>query len=161
MPEFEHDAHKQAYEKVGGYLKDSFGSQGFTANPAVPVYVGVTGSALVEVGVLPWGSDDAVVVVRSCCVMGMDEVPAECMKFLLESNYNFRFGAFGLDGESDVVFEHTLAAGKLDKEELEASVVAVQGTADRFDDEIVKNWGGMTGREKFLQAAKEAGLTPP
>jgi hypothetical protein len=160
MVEFANDAHKQAFEKVGQYLKDSFGSEGFKPHPTGPGYVGVTGSALVEVGVLPWGDDDAVVNVRSCCVMDMGEVPAECLKFLLEENYKFRFGAFSLDSDGDITFEHTIAAGKLDTEELAASVTAVQGTADQYDDRIIENWGGVTAREKFLQAAKEAGLMP-
>jgi len=154
---FEHEAHEKAYEKVGKHLQETFGV-GFVAIPDAPVYVGTQGSCMVQVWVFPWGPDDAVVNVRSWVVMDMGEIPADCLKFLLEQNYQFRFGAFSLDADGAVVFEHTIPAGKLDREELQASVSAVLATADEYDNRIVSEWGGVTAREKAMSAAKEAGL---
>ena len=154
---FEHDAHEEAYKKVGKYLEETFGTN-FTAVPDAPVYVGVQGSCMVHVVVYPWGTDDAVVNVRAWLVMEMGEIPADCLKFLLEENWKFRFGAFSIDSDGDIVFEHTIVAGKLDRVELEASVKAVLSTADDYDNRIVSEWGGVTAREKALNAAKEAGL---
>lgn len=150
---FESKAHQKAFEKVGKYLKRSFGGT-FVPRPDVPSYVGTGGSALVEVWVYPW-ADDAVVNVRSCCVMDMGQIPQDCLRYLLDQNFGFVFGAFSLDKDGDINFEHTLLASKLDPKELEASVKAVQVTADKYDDEITKRWGGVTGREKVLQIARQ------
>lgn len=155
--EFEHKAHRQAYEKVGKLLKDSFG-EGFAAVPDVPVYVGLQGSCMVNVIVYPWGSDDAAVNVRSWCVTDLSELSADLMSFLLTENWKFMFGAFSVDPDGDIAFEHTIPAGNLDREELEASVRAVLATADEYDDRIVREWGGATARDKALNAAREAGL---
>lgn len=154
---FKHKAHKKAYENVGKLLKQSFG-RGFAPHPEKPVYVGTQGSCLVQVVVHPWGSDDAVVSVGSCCVMDIGELPYELLKFLLEENYKFRFGAFSIDGDGDIVFEHTIAAAKLDAEEMEASVRAILSTADEYDDRIVREYGGVTGKEKLMRQAREAGI---
>lgn len=157
--DFEHDAHKEIYEKVGGYLKESFGDKGFIAPPDAPLYIGGEGSAMIQVVVYPWGSDDAIVNVRSWCVMDMGEMPPECMKFLLSESFTFRFGAFSLDPEGDIVFEHTIPGRNLDRAELDASVNAVRSTANEYDDRIIREWGGVTAREKAMNAAREAGIT--
>lgn len=157
--DFEHDAHKEVYEKVGKYLKESYGSEGFITVEDAPLYIGGEGSAMIQVVVYPWGSGDAVVGVRSWCVMDMGEMPPECMKFLLNENFTFRFGAFGIDPEGDICFEHTLPGRNLDREELDASVNAVRSTANEYDDRIISEWGGVTAREKAMTAAREAGVS--
>ena len=154
---FKNDTQKKAFETVGKYLEQTFG-KGFVRRPDVPSYVGTQGSCLVEVWVYARGSNEAVVNVRSCCVLDIGEIPPDCLKFLLEENFKFVFGAFSLDSDGDINFEHTLLAGKLDREELEASVKAVLTTADEYDDRIVREWGGVTGREKLLRRAREQGL---
>jgi hypothetical protein len=154
---FKNNAQKKAFENVGKYLEQSFG-KGLVRRPDAPCYVGTQGSCLVEVWVYARGSNGAVVNVRSCCVMDMGEIPADCLKFLLEENFKFTFGAFSLDRDGDINFEHTLLATKLDREELEASVKAVLTTADEYDDRIIRDWGGVTAREKLLRQAREAGL---
>jgi hypothetical protein len=53
-----------------------------------------------------------------------------------------RFGAFGLDSDNDVFFEHSIVGSTSDKVELKASVMAVVMTADRYDDQISSRWGG-------------------
>lgn len=67
---------------------------------------------------------------------------AELMKFLLRENDRMRFGAYGLDEDEDIFFEHTIVGSTCDKEELKASVVAVVMTADDADDKIIAKWGG-------------------
>jgi len=64
------------------------------------------------------------------------------MQFLLRKNDDMRFGAFGLDRDMDIFFEHTIVGSTCDKEELRATVMAVLQTADKYDDEIVAKWGG-------------------
>jgi hypothetical protein len=77
-------------------------------------------------------------------VRDVDVVP-ELMEFLLHENDKMRFGAFGLDSDNDVFFEHTIVGGACDKEELRASVTAVAVTADRYDDQLVARFGGKRG----------------
>jgi hypothetical protein len=47
-----------------------------------------------------------------------------------------------LDKSGDVTFEHNIVGSTCDKNELKASIMAVVGTADRYDDQIVSRWGG-------------------
>jgi hypothetical protein len=53
-----------------------------------------------------------------------------------------RFGAFGVDKDGDIIFEHTIVGSTIDKEELKSSVKAVLSVADHYDDDIVSRWGG-------------------
>jgi hypothetical protein len=156
---FSHRAHQRGYEQVGKDLRKAFGDV-VMARPDAPSYVlSPIGSALVEVSVFPW-MEEAIVNVRSCCVMDMPQIPQDCLRFLLEENFKFVFGAFTIDKDGDINFEHTILASKLDIHELESSVKAVQITADKYDDEITRRWGGVTGRDKILGMARDAGLVP-
>jgi len=143
--QFKTDAQRAVYEKVAAWLKDAFGPT-VQARREAPVFdVGINlalgGSALAHVAVHPWGDDDATVTVRAYVVTDVEPTP-ELMHFLLRENDTMRYGAFGLDKDDDIFFEHALVGSTLDKEELMASVMAVLNTADRYDDEIRQRWGG-------------------
>ena len=99
------------------------------------------GSAVVVVSVREWGDDDATISVFSWVITGA-EITSELMEFLLKKNYNMRFGAFSIDDENDIHFEHTIVGSSIDKAELQASVMGVANIADSFDDEIKERWGG-------------------
>jgi hypothetical protein len=99
------------------------------------------GSAFAQIGVFPWGDDDALITTRSYVVTGI-ELTAELMRFLLHENAGMRFGAFGIDEDGDVIFEHSIVGSTCDQRELESSVTAVAATADEYDDRIVSRWGG-------------------
>jgi hypothetical protein len=157
--DFTHRAQRRAYEDVGRNLRRSFGGDMVMARPDAPSYVLTAGSALMEVAVFPW-LEEAIVNIRCCCVMDMPTIPPDCLRFLLDENYKFVFGAFTIDPDGDINFEHTILASKLDERELEASVKAVAVTADKYDDEITRRWGGTTGRDKILGMARQAGLVP-
>lgn len=143
---FQHQAHEEVYNKVGSYLKEVFGEMVHT-RADFPSYVVPMGSAFANVNVYPWGDTDATVNVRAWVVMGAEMTP-ELMHYLLRQNDDFRFGGFGLDKENDIFFEHTIVGSTLDKEELKASVLAVVGTSDRYDDEIQRKWGGRRATDK-------------
>lgn len=141
MPvQFQSEAQKAVYEKVGQYMKDLFGELA-RARDDLPGYYLTMGSAVVQAFVLTWGDKDAVVNVRSYVVMGAERTP-EMLEFLLRQNYDMRFGGFSLDKDGDVVFEHTIVGSACDKDELKASVMGVLSTADEYDDQIVSRWGG-------------------
>jgi hypothetical protein len=151
---FKNKAQKGAYEKVGKYLKEYFGEM-FSSAEDKPIYQGLIGSAIVNVIVYSWGDDDAVVNVRSCCVMDLDELAPDLLEHLLRENFKFRFGAFSIDPDGDINFEHTIVGSTLDKGELVASVRAVSRIADQYDDIITARWGGVTGLQKSIQKFEE------
>ena len=114
----------------------------------LPVISLFMGSALVEVSVFPSGDDEAIVNTRSYVVTNVDLKP-DLMKFLLQENSKMRFGAFGIDDNGDLIFEHTIVGSSCDKPELEASVKAVLAIADEYDDKIVEIWGGKRALDRI------------
>ncbi|HNS52824.1 MAG TPA: YbjN domain-containing protein [Anaerolineae bacterium] len=147
--EFESDVQKQVYEKVSGYMRDIFGEQA-RARPDRPVHLIQVGSTLTHVVVAPWGDDESVVMVRAYVVYQADLVP-ELLLFLLKENDSKRFGAFGVDRDGDIFFEHSIVGSTCDKAELKASVMAVVWTADQYDEQITQRWGGMREVDRFEQ----------
>ena len=147
--EFKHEAHREAYEKTRQYLTDAFG-------PIVHVFEEVPGfaipygSAVAFVRVLPW-RDEAVVCTRAYVVTDIEHSP-ELYQFLLRSNADFVFGAFGIDEDGDITFEHTILATHMDPDELKDSVMAVLWTADHYDDQIVEQFGGLRALDKMRGA---------
>ncbi|MEM2889785.1 MAG: YbjN domain-containing protein [Candidatus Hadarchaeum sp.] len=137
---FETPAQKAIFEKVGTWMKELFGEQAMARQDA-PAYGIVVGSSLTQVFVIPWGDDDATIETMSYVVTG-PELSPELLRFLLEKNFNMRFGAFSLDGDGDIVFSYGIVGSTSDKEELKASIFAVAKTADEFDDQIVSRFGG-------------------
>lgn len=137
---------QDTYEKIADWLKAAFGEMLVTAIPDAPVFVFHPGDTLAEIVVAPWGDDDATITVRSWVVQDV-EVTRDLMHYLLRENDRFRFGGFGLDSEDDVFFEHTIVGSTCDPEELRASVIAVSGTSDRYDDEIIARFGGVKSIE--------------
>ena len=144
--EFKHQAHREAYEKTKEYLLDMWGSA-VNILDEVPGFALTYGSAVVFVRVLPW-RDEAVVCSRSYVVMDIEHTP-ELMEFLLRTNADFVFGAFGFDSDGDITFEHTILATHMDRDELRDSVLAVAVTADEYDDRIVEQFGGITAYDKM------------
>jgi len=68
----------------------------------------------------------------------------DLLRGLLVENATTRFGAFALVDSGDIVFQHSIVADHLDREEFLATVDAVALTADEFDDRIVIRFGGHT-----------------
>jgi hypothetical protein len=138
--EFETEAQKACFEKVAPWITDLFGGS-VLRNPDRPVLGVVEGSAFAQIGVFPWGAEDATITTRAWVVTHA-ELGEELLLFLLRENGGMHFGAFGLDDEGDIFFEHSIVGSTCDRKELESSVVAVLRTADEYDDRIVARWGG-------------------
>jgi len=138
--EFTNKAQQDCYEKVVPWMKEIFG-EFVRVREDAPLLSVVIGSAVVQIGVFPWGEDDVTVVARSYVVTGV-EMTLELAQFLLKENSEMRFGAFGIDSDGDVTFQHSIVGSQLQKEELKATVMAVVWTADEYDDKIVAKWGG-------------------
>jgi hypothetical protein len=141
--EFENAAQKACYEKVRVWMAELFGEMARTSDD-MPSFQLTLGSAWVMVTVFPWGDDDASITARSWVVRGA-EITSDLQQYLLRQNDSMRFGAFGLDKDNDIFFEHTIVGSSVDKQELKASVLGVLSTADRHDDQIRSRWGGKRG----------------
>jgi hypothetical protein len=148
--EFTNDLHRQTYEHVQGLLSTLYGGQ-YAVSEEWPRFILQEGSAELNVLVLPWGDDRAVVELRAYVVFGA-ELTAELMRYLLQKNDEMVLGAFGVDGDGDVFFSHTLLADDLGTPELRTSVAAVMSAADEYDDEIQKRWGGQRVADRWEQA---------
>lgn len=145
--EFKTDMQKQVYEKLQGWVKELFGAFA-RQREDLPAFGIMVGSAYVLVNVVPWGDDDATITTRSYVAFGT-ELTAELMHYLLRENDRMRFGAFGMDNEGDIFFQHTIVGSTCDKEELRASVMAVVYTADEYDDKIIQKWGGQRAIDRM------------
>lgn len=141
MPiEFQTEAQRTTYEKVKPWFRELFGDYVTIAEDR-PTFWVLIGSAWTQTTVYPWGEEDATITSRAWLVTGAELTP-ELLKYLLRENADMRFGAFGIDADDDILYEHTIVGSTCDKDELRASVQAVAFTADRYDDEIVKRFGG-------------------
>ena len=143
---FANASQRLAYDRISAWLPELFGDRVIPRRD-VPAFVVAVGSALVQTGVHPWGEDDATITSRAYVVRGARPDP-ELLKFLLRRNADMRFGAFGIDDEGNVIFEHTIVGSTCDRVELAASVVAVARVADDYDDRIVARWGGRRALEE-------------
>lgn len=148
--QFQTSAQEACYDKIALWIKELFGKFP-CARQDIPGLGLFMGSALVEVLVFPW-RDDAIINTRSYVVTGIELSP-ELLRFLLEENTKMLFGAFGIDGNGDIVFEHTIVGSTCDKKELQASVNAVLEVADEYDDKIVEKWGGQRALDR-MQAVR-------
>jgi hypothetical protein len=139
--EFETQAQQEVYEKIEPWMKEMFGI--FLKKREDAPYFGVhVGSAFVHVGVHPWEKNNATLTTRAYVAVNVEITP-ELMEFLLRENDTMRFGAFGLDKDHDIFFEHTIVGTTCDIEDVKSSVLAVGYAVDQYDDQIVARWGGM------------------
>lgn len=138
--EFKNQVHSDAYERVRQLMTQLYG-ESFGADEEAPRFTVSAGSTRVDLWVLPWAEESAVVSARAWVTMGA-QLDESLLKYLLELNDETIFGAFGLDKEGDIFFEQNVLADNLDKSELREAVGAVRHYADRYDDEIQKRWGG-------------------
>lgn len=141
--EFSSAAQQATYEQVKTWMRELFGEMAFAREDA-PAFSFSMGSSWAQITVWPWGNDDTTVTARSWVVRGADVNP-DLMSFLLHENDKMRFGAFGLDSDNDIFFEHSIVGSSLNKNELKATVMAVITTSDNYDDQIRSKWGGQRG----------------
>jgi hypothetical protein len=146
-PEFEHQRHREAHERVAEYLdelfEDALEDQGH-------FYVRY-GSTVLEIAIEPYGPDEASVIIMSYCVQGA-EVDEDLRTGLLELNHDLPFGAFSIVGK-DIFFSHALFGRTLQRTNLLGAIAAVAETSDRYDDLIADKYGG----ERALDRIQDTG----
>lgn len=149
MTEYASKAQEQVAERIRPWMQEMFGNllQGVQDHCAT-LHVRV-GSARTETTVTPWGEDDATITTRACVAAG-SRIDEALLRRLLQINHDVRFGAFSLDEHGDIFYSHSIVGSTCDREELRSSVTSVVLVADRYDDEIVRRWGGKRALEQPL-----------
>lgn len=137
---FQTQAQQRCYETITPWMEELFGSLCKT-RADIPVIAVLAGSVLAQVGVSAWGENDATITTRAYLVTDVELTP-DLLLFLLQENEHMRFGAFGIDADHDIFFEHAILGSTVDKAELKSSVLAVAATADQYDERIIARWGG-------------------
>jgi hypothetical protein len=138
--EFVSPAQKATYEKIKPWIQDLFGVFAYERTD-YPVFGVAIGSAYSTTGVHAWGQDEATICTRAYVVTDLERTP-DLMEYLLLQNGLMRFGAFGMDENGDIFFEHSILGSACDRDELKASIMAVISVADSTDDAIMSRWGG-------------------
>lgn len=146
--EFKTAAQKTCYERIKPWIEQVFGERGAVPHGEIPMWFIPIGSAVAQLLVSPWGEDDSTVGCRAYVVTGA-ELTTDLMRFLLKANDQMRFGAFGIDDDGDIFFEYRVVGSTIDKPELRAVSLAVAGTADEYDDQIIRRWGGQSAVERM------------
>ncbi len=136
---FKTPAQKSCYEKIKPWIEEWFGEIS-VCDSTIPLFSIPFRSAIAHVIVNPW-YDDAVITTRAYVVSGAT-LSSDLLHFLLRKNVSMRFGAFGIDDDGEILFEHNIVGSTCDREELNASIVEVMRMANKYDDEIIEKWGG-------------------
>jgi hypothetical protein len=147
--EFANDVQRQVYERIKPWMAKKLHVQQFgdvymrTDRPAFGL---MWGSVFVQVAVLPLPmptplGDDAMIVSRAY-LANKPRLDADLLEYLVRMNDQARFGAFGVDEDGNVYFQHAILGSEATIQELRISVSAVAQTADRFDEQIIGRWGG-------------------
>lgn len=125
-------AQEQCYALVETYLRQAFGE---LAEPHETGAIHVGLGRGIWVGVQPIGDELAEVTVY-CWVGRGIPITEEVTKFLLEQNNLLRFGTFGLDSDSDIIFKHSFFGDGLTKAGLARVVRWLADSAVEAEDEL-------------------------
>jgi len=112
------------------------------------------GSTVLEISILPYEDDDAVIEVLAFCVQGV-EPTFEMMQELLRLNSEVPLGAFSLVG-GDIFYSHSFLGRRLRGEQLIASLDSVAAISDEYDEHLVAKYGGETALERLRSNAQRS-----
>lgn len=149
--DFEHDAHRQAYEKVGKYLEEFFEEP--YRDPDDGHFYVTYGSTVLEIAVDAYGPEEAIVRIVAYCVQGVD-VSENLERGLLETNLDLPIGGFALI-DRDVFLCYSLIGKALGRRSLLDAIAAIANTTDEYDDLIVAKYGGMRALDRLRQGESE------
>lgn len=118
----------------------------------------VLGFRSARVWIVPASLESGMTVIRVFAITNMEvPVTAELSSYLVSKNLDFICGSFALDTEHGAVwFNHNLLGPFAVPEEVEATIVMIAETADRFDDEIKSRFGGRL----YVESSDET-IPPP
>jgi len=110
------------------------------------------GSTVLEISILPYQEDDAVVEVLAFCVQNV-EPSFELMQELLTLNAEIPLGGFSAIGR-DIYYSHSFLGRRLRPEQLIASLDSVASISDEYDEKLVAKYGGVTALDSIRRASK-------
>lgn len=137
---FQTEAQKICYQKVSDWLPELCDriSHPVSNNPIFSLQFG---SATVLVEVRPFRQIESIIYIWAYVATEV-EVSDDLMLYLLKQNDIFRFGGFSMADDGDVRFHVTLLGASCQQNQFKLALNEVLESADRYDDLIVKRWGG-------------------
>jgi hypothetical protein len=141
---------EEVYRQVKSYL-DELVDEHFDDAAHCDFYLKY-GSTVLEISVIPYEEDDAVIEVLAFCVQGV-EPSFDLMQELLRLNSEVPLGAFSLVGKN-IFFSHAFLGRRLVGEQLIASLNSVATISDDYDEELVARYGGETAIERIRADAQ-------
>lgn len=142
---FESPVHQETFDKLQEYLGELFEEP--YHDPENDHFYVRYGSTVLEISVEPYSAEEAMVVIMSYCVQGV-ELAEELLAGLLELNHEMACGHFSVVG-NDIFFAHSMFGRSLDARDLLRAITAVATVADDYDDRIVARYGGQTALERI------------
>ena len=146
---FQTEAQKDCYQKVAEWLPEIYDRVSNLFSD-IPTFSLQFGSATVLVEVRPFKQIEAIIYIWSYVVTEV-EVSSELLRFLLQQNDAFRFGGFSMADDGDIRFHVTLLGSSCQQNEFKLAVTEVLESADLYDDEIVKRWGGRRAADNLFE----------
>ena len=142
---FHTQCQEEVYRQVKNYL-DELVDEHFDDAEHCDFYLKY-GSTVLEISIMPYEEDDAVIEVLAFCVKGVEQ-SADLMSELLELNSHVALGAFSMVG-NEIFFSHSFLGRRLRPEQLIASLDLVASLSDEYDEQIVEKYGGETAIERL------------
>lgn len=153
--EYEHQAHEDAYDKVGRYLEDYFDQP--YRDPDDGHYYVTYGSTVLEISVDAYGPEEAIVRLVAYCVQGVD-VSENLERGLLETNLDLPIGGFSLI-DRDVFLCYSIFGKAIGRRSLLDAIAAIANTSDEYDDLIVAKYGGKRAIDSLREEQSPASET--
>src|SRR5438874_8844900 len=150
---FHTQCQEEVYRQVKSYL-DELVDEHFDDAQHCDFYLKY-GSTVLEISILPFQEDDAVIEILAFCVQSV-EPSFELMQELLRLNSEVPLGAFSLVGR-DIFFSHAFLGRRMRPEQYMASLERVATISDEYDDKLVEQYGGETA----LEIIRTRGLRRP
>ena len=134
-------------------MHELFG-EALVVSDSTPEFAIRVGSTIARIAVQPVAGD-ALICTRAYVVRGA-KLDYELLHFLLRENHNAHLGAFGVDLQGDIFFQHAILGSTCDPPELKASVLSVATLSDHHDDSIAQQWGGERGIDRVARTQASA-----
>jgi hypothetical protein len=150
--QFHSQCQEEVYRQVKSYL-DELVDEHFDDAEHCDFYLKY-GSTVLEISIMPYEGDDAVVEVLAFCVQGV-EATFELTRELLKLNTEVPLGAFSMVG-GDIYYSHAFLGRRLRPEQLIASLDSVASISDEYDDHLISKYGGETALERLRQQGHRA-----
>ncbi|MCU1349180.1 MAG: hypothetical protein JWO56_2210 [Acidobacteria bacterium] len=154
--QFHTTCQEEVYRQIKSYL-DELVDEHFDDAEHCDFYLKY-GSTVLEISILPFQEDDAIIEILAFCVQGV-EPSFELMQELLRLNSEVPLGGFSMVG-GDVFYSHAFLGRRLRPEQLIASLEIVADISDEYDEQLVARYGGETALERLRNTVRPVVTVP-